>query len=80
MLTTEADELALDDGDDFGADFVGHIAAGDHDGVAGFDDFFQVFVTFNGLFGFNLGDDFGLGAFLAQELAELMDVVGALDE
>lgn len=37
-------------------------------------------VAFNGLFGFNLGDDFGLGAFLAQELAELMDVVGALHE
>ena len=80
VLTTEADEFALDDGDDFGANFVGHIAAGDHDGVAGLDDFFQMLVAFNGFFGLNLGDDFGLGAFLAQELAELVDVVGALDE
>ena len=80
VLTAEADEFALDDGDDFGANFVGHIAAGDHDGVAGLDDFFQMLVAFNGFFGLNLGDDFGLGAFLAQELAELMDVVSALDE
>ena len=80
LLLSASGAYARNIWDDFGANFVGHIAAGDHDGVAGFDDFFQMLVAFNGFFSFNLSDDFGLGAFLAQELAELMDVVGALDK
>ena len=80
VLTAKFNQFALDDGDDFGADFVGHVATSHHDGVAGLDDLFEVLVGFDGLFGFDFGDDFGLRAFLAQEFAKLMNVVSTLDK
>ena len=80
VLTAKFNQFALDDGDDFGADFVGHVATSHHDGVAGLDDLFEVLVGFDGLFGLDFGDDFGLRAFLAQEFAKLMNVVGTLDK
>ena len=54
----ERDELALDNGDDFGAGFNGHVAARNHDTIGSFDDLFEIFLGFDGFFGLDFGDNF----------------------
>ena len=58
----ESDELALNNWDDFGAGLDGHVTTCNHDAIGGFDDFFEMFLGFNGFFGFDFRDHFGGGA------------------
>ncbi len=62
MSTAESDELALDNWDDFGAGFDGHITASDHDAVGGLDDCLKMFVGFDSFLGLDFRDDVGSGA------------------
>ena len=62
MGTAKGDEFALDDRYYFGTGFDGHVAAGDHDAIGSFDNFFERFFGFDGFFGLDFGDDFGGGA------------------
>ncbi len=77
---TERDELTLDDGDDFGASFDGHVATCDHDTIGGLDNFFEGFLGFDSFLGFDFRDNLGSGAERQEHLFEFDDVTGGLDE
>lgn len=72
------DDATLDDGQFFVGDFNAEVAAGDHDGVGGGDEFEEVL---DGGLVFDFGDDAGVGsAAVAEQLAQFGNVVGFAHE
>ena len=72
-----ADHMLLDDGNFFGRHFDAEIAAGDHDSVSDFEDFFQMI---DGLRLFELGDDWDIAAVRGDDALYLGDVGGGAHE
>ena len=73
-LIAAADEALLQAGQAFVGDFHAHVAAGDHDAVAVFEDFVEMI---DALFVFDFGNDADcMAAVIIEELAHVNDVLG----
>ena len=72
-----ADYVLLNDGNFFGRHFDAEIAAGDHDSVGGFENFFEMI---DGLRLFQFGDDGDVAAVLSDDLFDHLHVGGGADE
>ncbi len=71
------DDARLHEREDVVIDLDAQVAAGDHDGVGGFDDGLEISQA---ALVFDLGDDAGLGAEMVEQRAQDQDVVAAADE